>query len=125
MISSFDFKFDDTRQDPRDYKPASITNVFFLCNMIHDVLAKYGFDEVSGNFQTTNLSGQGRGNDAVLAMVQDGSGSNNANFATPPDGRPGIMRMFVFDGKRGGLRRDGSMDNGIVIMNMGMAFPTA
>ncbi|KAJ1341176.1 hypothetical protein BSLG_004240 [Batrachochytrium salamandrivorans] len=24
---NFDFKFDDTRQDPRDYKPASITNV--------------------------------------------------------------------------------------------------
>ncbi|KAJ1334337.1 hypothetical protein BSLG_010746 [Batrachochytrium salamandrivorans] len=115
----FEFKFDDTRQDPRDYKPASITNLFFLCNMIHDVLFKYGFDEASGNFQATNLSGEGRDNDAVQAMAQDGSGLNNANFATPPDGRSGILRMFIFDTRGRGPRRDGSMDNGIVTHEYG------
>ncbi|KAH6566299.1 hypothetical protein BASA62_006776 [Batrachochytrium salamandrivorans] len=54
-----------------------------------------GLMKLSGNFQTTNLSGQGRGNDAVQAMAQDGSGSNNANFATPPDGRSDAWRFTL------------------------------
>ena len=54
----------------------------------------YGFDEASGNFQATNPTGQGNGNDAVLADAQDGSGVDNANFSTPPEGTAPRMQMF-------------------------------
>src|SRR5690606_24731981 len=68
----------------------------YTCNMLHDVLYHYGFDEQSGNFQETNYTGQGDGFDAVYAQAQDGSGTNNANFGTPPDGGPGVMQMYLW-----------------------------
>ena len=55
----------------------------------------------------------GKGNDAVIANAQDGSGTNNANFATPPDGQKGRMRMFVWDVSD--PRRDGDLDGGIIV----------
>jgi hypothetical protein len=63
----------------------------------HDLTYRLGFDELSGNFQQANFGKGGRGGDAVIAMAQDGSGTNNANFATPPDGQNGRMRMYVWD----------------------------
>ena len=38
--------------------PANITNMFRWCNIVHDVMYLYGFDEASGNFQVNNY---GRG----------------------------------------------------------------
>ena len=72
-----------------------------------------GFDEASANFQQTNFTGMGLGNDRVLADVQDGSGTNNANFATPPDGTSGRMQMFRFTGPT--IDRDAALDAEIVI----------
>ncbi|MDP3930571.1 MAG: M36 family metallopeptidase, partial [Bacteroidota bacterium] len=43
-----------------------------------------------------NFSGQGFGRDFVLADAQDGSGTSNANFATPVDGSSGRMQMFLW-----------------------------
>jgi extracellular elastinolytic metalloproteinase len=83
-------------QDPADYLDAAITNLFYTCNVLHDVWYRYGFDEASGNFQETNYSGAGLGSDAIYAQAQDGSGTNNANFATPPDGSPGAMQMYLW-----------------------------
>jgi extracellular elastinolytic metalloproteinase len=53
---------------------------------------RYGFDKLAGNFQQYNF---GTENDAVIANAQDGSGFNNANFMTPPDGQNGCMRMYL------------------------------
>ncbi len=50
----------------------------------------------------------GLGNDRVLADVQDSSSTNNANFATPPDGISGRMQMFRFTGPT--IDRDSSLD---------------
>jgi extracellular elastinolytic metalloproteinase len=50
---------------------------------------------VSGNFQQHNFGRGGKENDAVIANAQDGSGYNNANFMTPPDGQNGRCRMYV------------------------------
>lgn len=50
--------------------------------MVHDLYYRYGFDEVSGNFQQDNYGRGGRDGDAVIANAQDGSGYNNANFMT-------------------------------------------
>lgn len=75
---------------------AVITNLFYMNNMMHDIWAYYGFDEESGNFQETNYTGAGLGQDAVYAHAQDGSGTNNANFGTPPDGMYPYMQMYLW-----------------------------
>ncbi len=74
--------------------------LFYLTNHFHDKIlqAPIGFDEASGNFEQVNSSGQGVGGDAVLAEAQDSSGLNNANFATPADGGPGRMQMYLWSG---------------------------
>ncbi|NNF57272.1 MAG: T9SS type A sorting domain-containing protein [Rhodothermaceae bacterium] len=90
---TFDFPFDDTEQ-PEDYEELAITNLFYWNNIIHDVTYQYGFDEAAGNFQNNNFGNGGNGNDHVLAEAQDGSGIDNANFGTPPDGGSGRMQMF-------------------------------
>ncbi|KAJ3397018.1 hypothetical protein HDU92_001031 [Lobulomyces angularis] len=109
---NFDFPFDDS-QVPSTYSDFSATNAFFITNLMHDVFYHYGFDEVSGNFQKNNFEKGGLGDDAIIVNVQDGSGVNNANFVTPPDGIPGKMRMFIFDDVAVG--RDGALSNDIVI----------
>jgi len=79
-------------------KAVAVQNLFYLNNVIHDILYGYGFDEAAGNFQATNFSGEGKGRDPVQAEAQDGSGTDNANFATPPDGRQPRMQMYLWTG---------------------------
>jgi len=112
----FDFTFDDSLPaiDSRD---AAITNLFFWNNTIHDVLYKYGFDEVAGNFQESNFGAGGNGSDSVNAEAQDGGGTNNANFATPTDG--GNPRMQMYTWNRSGSELDGDFDNGIIAHEYG------
>lgn len=102
----FDYPYDPD-QIPEMYQLAAITNLFYANNRIHDILFQYGFDEVSGNFQSKNYSGNGQENDAVRAEAQDGGGSNNANFATPPDGSQPRMQMYLW--------QSGSFDNLLVV----------
>lgn len=45
--------------------------------------------------------------------AQDGSGTNNANFATPVDGQAPRMRMYIWD--TSSPSRDSSFDSGVVI----------
>ncbi len=77
---------------------AATTNLFYWNNLMHDVMYQYGFTEASGNFQADNISRGGTGGDYVRAESQDGGGTNNANFATPPDGTSGRMQMYLFTG---------------------------
>ncbi len=83
---------------------------------------RYGFDEVSGNFQQHNFGRGGEENDAVIANAQDGSGYNNANFMTPPDGRNGRMRMYLWNTAL--PYRDGDMEAGIVIHELSHGLST-
>ncbi|MCP4902138.1 MAG: peptidase [bacterium] len=73
---------------------ASVLNLFYFNNIMHDVTYQYGFDEVSGNFQENNYGNGGLGSDHVNADALDGSGTNNANFATPGDGSNPRMQMY-------------------------------
>jgi extracellular elastinolytic metalloproteinase len=91
----FDFPLDLSKQ-PDTYVQAATTNLFYWNNLMHDVFYQYGFDEESGNFQQTNLSGSGAGLDGVMAEAQDGGGTNNANFLTLQDGVPGRMQMYLW-----------------------------
>jgi hypothetical protein len=88
-------------------------NAFYLANAIHDITYKYGFTEKSYNFQNTQIATGGKGNDRVKISVQDNGGTNNANFATPPDGQSGQMRMYLWT--QTSPQRDGSLENDIVI----------
>jgi len=112
----FNFPIDFNEQ-PVEYVDAAITNLFFWNNLVHDIFYEYGFDEASGNFQENNFGNGGIGNDAVQANAQDGSGYNNANFATPPDGQRPRMRMYLWNWRTPML--DGDLDNGIVIHEYG------
>lgn len=91
----FDFPF-VTADGPDSYLDAAITNLFYTCNVLHDVWYHYGFDEQGGNFQAMNYTGEGQGNDEVHAQAQDGGGMNNANFATPEDGTSPVMQMYLW-----------------------------
>jgi subtilisin-like proprotein convertase family protein len=95
------------------FRRGAVTQVFYVANWFHDRLFNLGFDEAAGNFQQTNFSGMGLGNDRVLADIQDSSGTNNFSFSTPPDGTSGRMQMFRFTGPT--IDRDGALDTGLVI----------
>ncbi len=91
----FDFPY-DPNGEPDSYTKAATTNLFYLCNMVHDITYGFGFDEAAGNFQMNNYGKSGAGNDAVRAEAQDGSGTDNANFSTPADGSSGRMQMYLW-----------------------------
>ena len=77
--------------------------VMYYLNRYHDHLAgaPYGFTPAAGNFERA-------GGDAVVGNTMDGANSNNgfpdefhvnnAFMATPPDGNPPLMGMFLFAG---------------------------
>lgn len=73
-------------------------NLFFLNNVVHDKLYTLGFNEGAGNFQSSNFGKGGAEKDPVLAEAQDGGGTDNANFATPRDGRSPRMQMYLWTG---------------------------
>ena len=79
-----------------DNREVAVQNLFFLNNVIHDTLYAHGFDEGSGNFQEDNGGLGGRDGDSVNAEAQDGGGLDNANFATPRDGRNPRMQMYLW-----------------------------
>ncbi len=86
----------DQALEPADSEKAAQINLFFTNNRLHDFTYRYGFDEAAGNFQQNNYGNGGQGGDYVFAESADGSGTNNANFATPPDGESGRMQMFLW-----------------------------
>ncbi|MBP8250238.1 MAG: M36 family metallopeptidase, partial [Chitinophagales bacterium] len=112
----FDYPVNLT-QAPLVNQDASITNLFYDNNRIHDVLYYAGFTEVAGNFQQNNYGNGGLGNDYVQAEAFDGSGTNNANFGTPNDGSRPRMQMYLWTAPN--PDRDGSFDNGIVAHEYG------
>ena len=136
----FDYTYDpkstnssDSLDEAKKYINATVTQLFYTSNLVHDlyyryvlslatcpfmrpkgfVFASYGFDEVSGNFQQHNFDRGGEEGDAVIANAQDGSGYNNANFMTPPDGQNGRCRMYLWN--TANPYRDGDLEAGIVI----------
>jgi len=109
----FDFPMDLNTQDPTNYAAAAVVQLFYVCNWMHDRLYELGFTEAAGNFQVNNFGRGGFGNDAVQADAQDGSGTDNANMSTPPDGFAPRMQMYVFT--QMSPRRDGDLDAEIVL----------
>lgn len=97
---NFDFAY-SIYSTPTANQNAATTNLFYATNKIHDVFYKFGFTEVSKNFQQTNFGLGGAGNDYLNAESQDGStlatpNLNNANFSTPADGSKPRMQMYLW-----------------------------
>lgn len=96
----FDFAFNPP-QSADSVARASMVQLFYLTNKLHDWAYRHGFDAPSGNFQENNYDRRGRGNDALNAETHDVTGTNNANFYTPGDGKPPRMQMYLW--KKGSL----------------------
>lgn len=109
----FNSEFDPTKEPtvPVNQK-AAIVNNFYMSNLMHDISYQYGFTESSGNFQNKNFGKGGLGNDRVDVKNQ-AAGTDNANFATPPDGQPGVMQMYCWTQSK--PSRDGSLENDVPI----------
>ncbi len=107
----FDFPIDFT-QSPTSYAPASVVQLFYWCNFMHDKLYELGFREGSGNFQKDNFGLGGEDNDPMMADAQDGSGFNNANFTPSRDGSSGKIQMYVFNSPT--PARDGDLDAEVI-----------
>ena len=116
----FDYPF-NINNDPRQSNHAAVTNLFYMCNMMHDVTFLAGFNEEFGNFQSKNYTGKADGNDFVQAQAFDGitlheekkdtvagqpTKINNANFSTPSDGGSGTMRMYFWENQGGSVSID-------------------
>ena len=92
------FIYDHMREaEPIFSEDAAITNLFYSVNKMHDYFYYFGFNEENGNFQANNYGNGGLAGDHVNAEAFDGSGTNNANFSTPPDSGNGRMQMFLWD----------------------------
>lgn len=116
----FDFPY-NINSDPRQSNHAAVTNLFYICNMMHDITYMAGFNEEFGNFQSKNYTGKADGNDFVQAQAFDGitlheekkdivdgqpTKINNANFSTPSDGGSGRMQMFFWENQGGAVSID-------------------
>ncbi|MBO0846529.1 MAG: M36 family metallopeptidase [Nocardioides sp.] len=97
----------DKRFSWRVNRAQNATQVFFYVNNWHDHLlaAPIGFTGAAGNFQVRNPSGLGEAGDPVATQTDDGANTrrglpdafhiDNANMATPPDGRRPTMQMYL------------------------------
>ncbi|MCF8256834.1 MAG: M36 family metallopeptidase [Flavobacteriales bacterium] len=112
--------------EPMDNRDAALTNLFYQTNAIHDVLYAHGFNEAAGNFQQNNYGRGGSGGDHVWAEGFDGSGTNNANFSTPPDGSEPRMQMYLWNSEPVGCSTLGIVSDGFTgTMEVGTAEFTA
>ncbi len=99
---------------PTSQQAIAVANLFYFNNYMHDWMYSLGFTESARNFQSNNFGRGGAQNDPVRAEAQDGSGTNNANFATPADGSSGRMQQYLFTGNR-----DSSLDGDVVLHEYG------
>ncbi len=99
-------------------RSASVVQLFYVTNFLHDWFYDDGFDETARNGQVSNFGRGGAGNDPLLAESLDWSGSNNANITVPSDGSSPRMQMYRFYSYNGPTF-DASLDTGVVAHEWG------
>ncbi|HJR07028.1 MAG TPA: M36 family metallopeptidase [Pyrinomonadaceae bacterium] len=110
LVGPCDVAFPATA-DP-DIFPGTLS-LFYFNNIVHDYLYSLGFTEATFNMQQDNFGKGGAGRDGVVAQVQDGSGTDNANMSPTADGAKPRMQMYLFT-EAGFRRADGSLDFDVV-----------
>ena len=108
LLSFTDYPFSEDYSEPNIYADASLTNVFYWANLMHDVLYKYGFNEVAGNFQSNNYNKGGEEGDSMIVLGQDDSFPCNAAIFPGADGLFAVIIMGTCDDK------DSNFDNLVV-----------
>jgi hypothetical protein len=110
----FSFAYNPDVDSPltANYQNGDVTNMFYWVNRYHDATYLLGFTEAAFNFQNDNFGRGGAGSDRISSEGQDSSGTNNANFATAPDGSPGRMQMFIWTGMD--PDRSGDLDQDVI-----------
>ena len=94
----------DTTIDPAANETqtmASVAEIFYVTNWLHDYWYDSGFDEAAGNAQLNNFGRGGVGGDPLRAEAQDSHAlgrRNNANMSTPSDGMSPRMQMYAWTG---------------------------
>src|ERR1051325_10119865 len=96
---TFDYTYDLGAQPNANttQRMASVVQLFYDINWLHDWFYDSGFTEAARNAQTDDYGRGGIGNAPIRAEAQDYSGRNNANMSTPSDGNRPTMQMYVFD----------------------------
>jgi hypothetical protein len=95
-----------------DIFPGTLS-LFYYNNIVHDYLYTLGFTEALFNMQQDNFGKGGIGRDGIIAQVQDGSGTNNANMSPSAEGSHPRMQMYLFT-ESSFRRADGSFDFDVV-----------
>ena len=97
---TFDGTYDVTAgpDATRTQQTASLVQLFYDINFLHDWFYDAGFNEAAGNAQTDNYGRGGISGDNLRAEAHDFGGRNNANMLTPADGGRPRMQMYIFDG---------------------------
>ena len=90
---------------------ASVTDLFYWMNVIHDLTYLYGFDEPAGNFQVDNFGNGGNSGDDAIAKVH-AQGNCNAIESVGSDGVSPIFSTYICD--IASPDRDGALDHGAV-----------
>ncbi|HRI60935.1 MAG TPA: M36 family metallopeptidase [Saprospiraceae bacterium] len=96
----FDFPYEPS-WDPEQYVDASVVNLFYWVNYMHDFAYRFGFDEVAGNFQVNNYGKGGAGNDFMFAVAQAGANqgfADNPQYSHGNEGSTGTI--FMMESKR-------------------------
>jgi hypothetical protein len=70
---------------------ASMTNVFYWTNLVHDITWHHGFREPASAFQLNNPDFRGLEDDPMVAFVQSPAALNNAFYIPTAQGRPSTM----------------------------------
>ena len=92
----------DVTMEPDTYTDATVVNLFYWMNRLHDFWYRFGLDEEAGNAQTDNFGLGGMDNDAVQADAQDGQDTAdpptcNAFMNAGADGDEPRTKYFVCD----------------------------
>jgi MYXO-CTERM domain-containing protein len=94
----------DTSADPLsspDQEMASVADIFYVTNWLHDWWYDSGWNEAAGDAQEDNYGRGGIAGDPLFACAQSGAPMqrDNSNMSAMADGESPVMRMFVWDGK--------------------------
>ncbi|CAE6486130.1 unnamed protein product [Rhizoctonia solani] len=82
---------------------AARVNVFYMANMVHDLMYLYGFTEKTWNYQQDNRGLGGLGNDRIEIEVQS---SVSGLISIPPDGRSARVQLGVWSQGDGAFQND-------------------
>ena len=99
-VRTFDYAYDPARSPMASLtqQRATIVQLFYMVNFMHDWFYDVGFDEASGNAQQDNYGRGGEGGDPLLAEAQDYDLRDNGRMMVPADGASPRMEMFLWSG---------------------------